>query len=444
MDTVNSIVKAVRDLEPGNSARGLYRIINTTTLTNSSLTVEDDDYLYMYTFREFTFAITHITPLDKETFCNLKKSMLIASKLMRGLIESSNLRENIIRRQNLRTQCERIKCMIGSVPSLNAHSIFDAPSDSDTVSWTDTDSSDADDAAVPKTTTAVPKTGGGIPRNATAVPKTTTAVPKTVGGVPKTGGGVPRTAPGVPRNAAAVPRNVAAVPRTVGGVPKTVGGVPRTVGGVPRNVAAVPKTVGGVPRNAVAVPRNAAAVPKTVGGVPRNVAAVPRTAAAVRASHDAAARVNAYPEYAFGASGASEKLRTLHAAVLTYLALKDQNKHGMVVSNFPALLRLAGGYPDMYQEKKFVMDIRQKFCFMEKVGGKTGWYKFDVTVMDAYARICRVVLSQELKTIICSEAKFHKWHDISPLCGPPKDENVYLKCLRSLSKDVKQVKRRKV
>jgi hypothetical protein len=402
MDTVNSIVKAVRDLEPGNSARGLYRIINTTTLTNSSLTVEDDDYLYMYTFREFTFAITHITPLDKETFCNLKKSMLIASKLMRGLIESSNLRENIIRRQNLRTQCERIKCMIGSVPSLNAHSIFDAPSDSDTVSWTHTDSSDADDAAVPKTTTAVPKTTTAVPKTATAVPKTTTAVPKTA----------------------------TAVPKTVGGVPKTVGGVPKTVGGVPRNAAAVPKTVGGVPRTASAVPR-------TVG-------AVPRTAAAVRASHDAAVRVNAYPEYAFGASGASEKLRTLHAAVLTYLALKDQNKHGMVVSNFPALLRLAGGYPDMYQEKKFVMDIRQKFCFMEKVGGKTGWYKFDVTVMDAYARICRVVLSQELKTTICKEAAFHKWHDISPLCGPPKDENVYLKCLRSLSKDVKQVKRRKV
>lgn len=409
MDTVNSIVKAVRDLEPGNSARGLYRIINTTTLTNSSLTVEDDDYLYMYTFREFTFAITHITPLDKETFCNLKKSMLIASKLMRGLIESSNLRENIIRRQNLRTQCERIKCMIGSVPSLNAHSIFDAPSDSDTVSWTDTDSSDADDAAVPKT--------------ATAVPKTTTAVPRTVGGIP---------------------RNATAVPKTVGGVPRNVAAVPRTVGGVPRNATAVPRTVGGVPRTVGGVPKTTTAVPKTVGGVPRNVAAVPRTVAAVRASHDAAARVNAYPEYAFGASGASEKLRTLHAAVLTYLALKDQNKHGMVVSNFPALLRLAGGYPDMYQEKKFVMDIRQKFCFMEKVGGKTGWYKFDVTVMDAYARICRVVLSQELKTIICSEAKFHKWHDISPLCGPPKDENVYLKCLRSLSKDVKQVKRRKV
>lgn len=318
ISTINSIARVVRAFEMGNPTRGLNRIVNTNTLTKSVSSVDDDTFVYLNTFREFVFAVTHIKPMDEETFSDLKDSMLSASRLIRRLLLSQYPEKDNVSRRDLRIQCRRVTAINEAASSFHAH---------------------------------------------------------------------------VPKAAAADAPKAADVSRT----------------------ADAPK---------------AAAAPRTV---PVNAAAVSRTVP-----------VNAYSKYAFGASGVSEKLMTLHATVLIYLALKDDGKHGMIVSNFPELLRLAGGYPDLYQQKRFVADIRQKFCFMEKVNNITGWYKFDVTVMDAYARICRVVLSQEMKTTICKEAAFHKWRDISPLCGPPNDENVYLKCLRLLSKDVKQGgKRRK-
>jgi hypothetical protein len=126
--------------------------------------------------------------------------------------------------------------------------------------------------------------------------------------------------------------------------------------------------------------------------------------------------------YAFGASNASVHVRTLHACIVVYLALKSRNMHGGVLKNFNELVVIAGGSTKALPLKLKSLKINN---------GR----KLNVTVMDMYQRLCDVKLEDDMKRKICNNAKFCVCADISPYVGPNNiSYDMHMQYIESLSK----------